>query len=217
MFLAAACQETAAPPAAITIEPTPEARLRDHRQEIIANARAQIAKRDFAGVTSMLAPYQSLHDPEVDQILRIAAISTLRQAIDTTPEWEHAELASIYREIRTLDPKDAEAAKAYKQHQAKVDAVVKMSAVDLCRAWKRSQDPFLRDRLLASTPLTEGDLRYLEKRQITIGMAEVGLQCAWGEPRRVNRTVFADHVHKQYVFEDRYVYVEDGYITSLQD
>jgi hypothetical protein len=52
-------------------------------------------------------------------------------------------------------------------------------------------------------------------------MSEAGLGCAWRRPDDVNVTVFQgydgeQHVHKQYVFGDDYVYTENGIVTALQ-
>jgi hypothetical protein len=40
---------------------------------------------------------------------------------------------------------------------------------------------------------------------------------SWGEPNRINRTTTASGVREQWVYYGRYVYLEDGIVTSIQE
>lgn len=52
--------------------------------------------------------------------------------------------------------------------------------------------------------------------KIKIGMTENDLKLSWGEPEKINETVVSGVVHRQYVYADQYVYVENGKIKSFQ-
>jgi hypothetical protein len=54
---------------------------------------------------------------------------------------------------------------------------------------------------------------------IYIGDPENKIQKILGEPDRINRSVTSTHVSKQYVYGNgtKYIYTEDGIVTSFQD
>ena len=56
------------------------------------------------------------------------------------------------------------------------------------------------------------------ERKIWIGMTKDMLRESWGAPEDINRTVAAASIHEQWVYRyGRYVYIEDGTVTSWQD
>ena len=52
--------------------------------------------------------------------------------------------------------------------------------------------------------------------KIKIGMNENDLKLSWGEPQKINETVVSGVIHKQYVYADQYVYIENEKIKSFQ-
>ena len=56
---------------------------------------------------------------------------------------------------------------------------------------------------------------------ITIGMTAVDVRKAWGEPGKVNRSVYSFGVHEQWVYgranTSEYVYIRNGKVTSWSD
>ncbi|WP_276855899.1 hypothetical protein [Bacteroides fluxus] len=80
--------------------------------------------------------------------------------------------------------------------------------------------------------------KYVSERSVVIGMNKYELQASIGTPLDINRTVTADHVSEQWCYGDvvthyytigftlhsvsntknnKYIYVEDGVVTSYQD
>lgn len=54
------------------------------------------------------------------------------------------------------------------------------------------------------------------KQEIFRGMSESALVESWGKPREINSSVGSWGTHKQYVYWDDYVYVENGIVESWQ-
>ncbi len=56
---------------------------------------------------------------------------------------------------------------------------------------------------------------------VSIGMTEERvLQSSWGKPDSVNRTITANVVHEQWVYESRvrgYLYFDNGILTGIQN
>jgi hypothetical protein len=69
--------------------------------------------------------------------------------------------------------------------------------------------------------LSDEDCQRVLDKKIWIGMSEDVLLESWGKPNRINRTVSAYTVHKQYVYGrfpyNSIVYVVNGVVTTLQD
>jgi hypothetical protein len=40
---------------------------------------------------------------------------------------------------------------------------------------------------------------------------------SWGKPEDINRTVTSSYIHEQWVYGSRYLYFENGTLTSFQD
>ncbi len=62
----------------------------------------------------------------------------------------------------------------------------------------------------------------MARGEIWIGASHLHVQVAWGYPSRVNRTVTGESEHEQWVYRsgfggDRYVYLENGWVTDWQD
>lgn len=57
----------------------------------------------------------------------------------------------------------------------------------------------------------------IKNKQVQPGMSEDALLLTFGVPDRVNRTVTQNRLMKQYIYNHRYVYVENGIVTTVQD
>ena len=62
----------------------------------------------------------------------------------------------------------------------------------------------------------------IRDRQISLGMNECEVRSSWGRPRDVNSTISTFGTREQYVYGEasytrRYVYFEDGILTTIQD
>lgn len=55
------------------------------------------------------------------------------------------------------------------------------------------------------------------KSEIRLGMSQCELYASWGEPTEENRSVGRWGVHVQHVYDDSYVYTENGRVTAWQD
>ncbi len=64
---------------------------------------------------------------------------------------------------------------------------------------------------------SEKEINYINQSKVYIGMPEQSVECAKGSAQRINRTSGSWGVHKQFVYENSYVYVENGLVTSTQD
>lgn len=57
-----------------------------------------------------------------------------------------------------------------------------------------------------------------EKLEPTIGMTESEVYAStWGTPKKINRTETAYGVREQWVYDEGYIYLKDGRVTSIQD
>ncbi len=75
-----------------------------------------------------------------------------------------------------------------------------------------------RDLFLLENPDTPLKFRSLIRDgKITFGMTREMVIASWGQPDDVNRTVTQLRTHEQWVYNDEYVYFDDGVVTSWQD
>jgi hypothetical protein len=54
-------------------------------------------------------------------------------------------------------------------------------------------------------------------KKIKLGMTKKMVMDSWGEPNNINRTVGAWGTHEQWIYEENYLYFENGILTSFQD
>jgi hypothetical protein len=54
---------------------------------------------------------------------------------------------------------------------------------------------------------------------IEMGMNAFEVECSWGKPEDINRTVSGSNVHEQWVYSggELYVYLDNGIVVSWQD
>lgn len=56
-----------------------------------------------------------------------------------------------------------------------------------------------------------------ERKELEIGMSKREVREAWGKPEKINETKGSYGIHEQWVYSrDRYVYLENGIVTSIQ-
>ena len=103
---------------------------------------------------------------------------------------------------KTFKAKEAAAAAANKEADAKEAAFLKTPAGRICAkhaGWDRST------------------CEAIAKRQTIVGMTAEQVRLAWGKPDHVNSTITGNHRSEQWVYgSNQYVYFEDGIMTSLQ-
>ncbi len=54
-------------------------------------------------------------------------------------------------------------------------------------------------------------------RKVILGMTKEQVIASWGRPNDINRSVGSWGVHEQWVYDNKYLYFEDGVLTSFQD
>ena len=59
--------------------------------------------------------------------------------------------------------------------------------------------------------------KLINEGKVVIGMPSEVCRLAWGAPNKINRTTVAGGVHEQWVYDDRYLYMENGKLTAIQD
>lgn len=71
---------------------------------------------------------------------------------------------------------------------------------------------------VCSTTWTPEVVAAVRLKQVAVGMTPAMARAAWGEPRYINRTVTAHGASEQWVYGlGRYVYVENGVVTAIQN
>ena len=53
--------------------------------------------------------------------------------------------------------------------------------------------------------------------KVRIGMDDKSCRLSWGEPKKINKTTGSFGVHEQWVYENSYLYFENGKLTAIQD
>ena len=59
----------------------------------------------------------------------------------------------------------------------------------------------------------------IEEKRVVIGMTAAQCRAAWGTPTAVNRTVTSSGQNEQWVYRttDRYLYLDNGILTTVQN
>lgn len=102
-------------------------------------------------------------------------------------------------------------AMAKERAQKKAEADEAMAAQIKEENWKKLVEQFGYDHA-----------RLIYKKQICVGMTSEEVEWSWGTPGDVNRTTTAAGTHEQWVYrgdnyDDKYVYFENGILTTIQD
>jgi len=59
--------------------------------------------------------------------------------------------------------------------------------------------------------------RAISARQVMIGMTAMQCLQSWGRPDDINRTITANGRHEQWVYGSKYLYFDDGVLTTIQN
>jgi hypothetical protein len=53
---------------------------------------------------------------------------------------------------------------------------------------------------------------------VRIGMTPKQVrECGWGAPRDIHRTITASRISEQWVYDESYLYFDDGRLSAIQD
>ncbi len=64
-----------------------------------------------------------------------------------------------------------------------------------------------------TSPIIASQIR---ANKISLGMTTKHVILSWGKPQNINRSIGRWGVHEQWVYSNRYLYFENGILTSLQ-
>lgn len=70
--------------------------------------------------------------------------------------------------------------------------------------------------------ISKTEFELIQQSRVVIGMSEFGVNLSWGSPDNINRTSTASGTSKQLVYDPgrsytKYVYVDNGVVTAIQD
>lgn len=97
------------------------------------------------------------------------------------------------------------------------------TAEDLCRAYNYKQKPDIKAELTARKAIADTEWALVDAKKVGIGMSEIALLCAWGQPSTVNETITAQGTRRQWVYracdacKAQYAYTVNGKVTTLQN
>jgi hypothetical protein len=93
-----------------------------------------------------------------------------------------------------------------------------------CKALLRAHHNAPKDKVLSAewTKRFAEDGALIESHHIWVNMNWDELECSWGLPESINKTTTARGIHQQLVYsspygKNRYVYMDDGIVTSFQE
>lgn len=58
---------------------------------------------------------------------------------------------------------------------------------------------------------------YVKRHEIKIGMPEYCIIPSIGQPNKINTSEYSFGIHKQYVYDNMYIYVENEKVTAIQE
>jgi hypothetical protein len=103
------------------------------------------------------------------------------------------------------------------------DQLKAQTSEDLCKAYSYKQRAEIKSELISRKAISENEWKLVDTRKVGIGMGEVALFCAWGQPSTVNESVSAQGTRRQWVYracdacKAQYVYTVNGKVTAMQD
>ena len=127
-------------------------------------------------------------------------------------------------QIRLLREKEKEQAvvkqREYEERERELDAErAELRKVQEAQEKERQQleDKERKARELQIKKQPKNVQNIIRAGKIILGMNKDAVKLSWGEPDDINRTVFPGNVHEQWVYPGRYLYFENGILTSFQD
>lgn len=155
---------------------------------------------------------------ELEEIRRKAELKIGIKKVLKIPASDYHANLSAYRRLLELDPEN-------KKFQAKIKHYAAMKKKGQERALRQRK---VEDLCFDGTERSIAELRrrgafshkewtLIDENKFRIGSRAEVLACAWGRPKKINRSVGINGVHRQWVYPSAYVYTENGVITGWQD
>jgi len=208
----------------------------DKEPQLIAEAKALIAEdkpEEAADRLKICFSYSTL--PEFRAVDDQAYAMIAKKDLDKVPRSDKAARSAALMRLSAYGklpaPYDAEYEKLQAEEQAKQEQRDQLAAqVAKMDFWRRCAEA----GAIVRTPvenrqqpraelvldyIAEADRYAVKHREIRLGMDECALAASLGRPSHVNRSVGSFGRHDQWVYESgrfRYVYTEDGTVTSYQ-
>jgi hypothetical protein len=130
----------------------------------------------------------------------------------TVPDWMFAAL------LETADKNDWHRKFEEQKEQARQQSEARLRQLEVDIQTKEQERQNRRELYVKEHPEVSQRIKdAVLKGSIILGMSSDAARAAWGEPKRVNRTVNARGVSEQWVYGDTYVYFDDNILTSWQD
>jgi hypothetical protein len=57
----------------------------------------------------------------------------------------------------------------------------------------------------------------IDQKVVRIGMTSQQVEMSIGSPTKINTDTYADGIHEQWIYKSKYVYLENGIVTAIQD
>jgi len=83
--------------------------------------------------------------------------------------------------------------------------------------WKEDNDRLRAEIIKRHPEWPEKIKNQIRSGTVTIGMTKQQVLSSWGRPSDINRTVWSSGTREQWVYNDSYLYFENGKLTSWQD
>lgn len=74
-----------------------------------------------------------------------------------------------------------------------------------------------KEEILRRKLLSDEDMALVEQKKLRLGMSKCAMYASWGRPDRENRTVHANGVHIQHIFNAGYKYIRPTYVYTDGD
>lgn len=149
------------------------------------------------------------------------------EVLDSSKSYKKCKLKHLMpaeRYYAILDARRAkqerEEAEALRLEQERIDAYVKAEAKRKANEAKRKEEAEKARIEREQRIRAQYDKRYADlilAGKVCIGMTSTMCREAWGYPSDINRTTGSWGVHEQWVYGYRYLYFENGILTTIQD
>lgn len=102
--------------------------------------------------------------------------------------------------------------------QNKIEGLTGIDNMQKARMTAKEQQEFdIRQEYVNQHPnISEQIKKCILNKQITIGMNKKDVLVSWGKPLHINKTVFKNSVHEQWVYSNRYLYFINDRLDSYQ-
>jgi hypothetical protein len=211
-------------PETLRSEPALRSELDANKATLLAQAKSFIDSGTSSGAVALLERFEPINDPDVTATLTAARASFLRDLIKHEPSGNHQQRYNYLTKLAEFLPDDeavklelaAEKALLSKD-AARASKLEQLSATAFCNQFRHHPSS---DALTSAFVAHGGRQEFADRvreARIYMGMNEFEVRCAWGSPGQVNRTIGNGFEHKQMVYGDRYVYMENDVMTGLQD